>query len=290
MDSSDAKLKKLEALLKLVDESISKEEFVQSFNIVIKLVQDLKGSNKEEFELMRRAFDVFAAKLEDDSTTTLESFKAQMQDAITAQIDRVTKRVESVKDGKPGPKGDRGEPGKEGKPGKPGKNGDVITGDEIIKKINKADAYISKDAVQGMAELEKAVKEKTGNTTRIGWGAHPLTIKGLGVTIDKNARVINFKGTAITSVARAADGTINVTIDQGGASGTLVSEEVPTNSGDNLNFTLAHTPTAGTLRVYRGGARQQSIGVTPDYSLSGTTLTLNVALASGEVLMVDYSY
>lgn len=289
MDSSDAKLKKLEALLKLVDESISKEEFVQSFNIVIKLVQDLKGSNKEEFELMRRAFDVFAAKLEDDSTTTLASFKAQMQDAVTAQIDRVTKRLASVKDGKPGPKGDRGEPGKSIE-GKPGKNGDVITGDEIIKKINKADAYISKDAVQGMAELEKAVKEKTGNTTRIGWGAHPLTIKGLGVTIDKNARVINFKGTAITSVARAADGTINVTIDQAGASGTLVSEEVPTNSGDDLNFTLAHTPTSGTLRVYRGGARQQSIGVTPDYSLSGTTLTLVTALASGEVLMVDYSY
>lgn len=66
---------------------------------------------------------------------------------------------------------------------------------------------------------------------------------------------------------------------------SIISEEVPTGSG--TNFTLAHTPLTGTLKLYRGGARQQA---EVDYTLSGANITLAVALSSGEVLLADYNY
>jgi hypothetical protein len=85
---------------------------------------------------------------------------------------------------------------------------------------------------------------------------------------------------------------VTVTLTAGAGSGTLVSEEIPTDSGDQTNFTIAHAPDTGTLRVFRGGARQQSIGTTPDFSLSGTTLTLTTPLnsAQGEQLFVEYTW
>lgn len=68
---------------------------------------------------------------------------------------------------------------------------------------------------------------------------------------------------------------------------TSVFGEAPTDSGDQTNFTLANTPVAGTLRLYRGGAYQQA---TVDYTLSGGTITLTAVLQSGEVLLADYEY
>lgn len=51
--------------------------------------------------------------------------------------------------------------------------------------------------------------------------------------------------------------------------------------------TLAHTPTAGTVRLFRGGARQRQ-GV--DYTISGATITLTLAASPGEEFLADYAY
>ena len=69
---------------------------------------------------------------------------------------------------------------------------------------------------------------------------------------------------------------------------TWVSEEEPSDDGDQTNFTLAHTPASGTFKLFRGGARQQGGGV--DYTLTETALVLTSALATGEVLIADYGY
>jgi len=72
-----------------------------------------------------------------------------------------------------------------------------------------------------------------------------------------------------------------------GGGNTSVFGEVPTDSGDQTNFTLANTPVANTTRLYRGGAYQQ---LNVDYTLSTATITLSTALASGESLLCDYEY
>lgn len=88
-------------------------------------------------------------------------------------------------------------------------------------------------------------------------------------------------------------GSTAVTYVQDG-SGTLstsnfVTEETPSGSinGSNTAFTLANTPTAGTLKVYLNGLRLKS-GAGNDYTLSTATITMTTAPVSGDVLLVDY--
>jgi hypothetical protein len=77
-------------------------------------------------------------------------------------------------------------------------------------------------------------------------------------------------------------------------SGTLstsnfVTEETPSGSinGSNVTFTLANTPTAGTLKLYLNGVRQKS-GAGNDYTISTNTITMTTAPVSGDVLIADY--
>lgn len=69
--------------------------------------------------------------------------------------------------------------------------------------------------------------------------------------------------------------------------GNAAYGEVP--SGSGTSFTLAHTPLSGTLRLYRGGARQQS-GAGNDYTITGAAITLSTSLSVGEILLADYNY
>jgi hypothetical protein len=75
----------------------------------------------------------------------------------------------------------------------------------------------------------------------------------------------------------------------GSGAGTLVVGEAVGDSGDHINFNLAHVPRAGTLAVYRTGQR---VFNPADYTLAGQVVTLVVALvpASGERLDADYTY
>ncbi len=72
-----------------------------------------------------------------------------------------------------------------------------------------------------------------------------------------------------------------------GPGGIQVNGENLTSQGPGSVFTLAHTPIAGTLKLYRGGARQLE---GTDYSVAGAIITLVVPLAGGEILLADYNY
>lgn len=69
----------------------------------------------------------------------------------------------------------------------------------------------------------------------------------------------------------------------------FVTEETPsgTINGSNTTFTLANTPTAGTVKLYLNGVRQKS-GAGNDYTITTTTITMTTAPVSGDVLLVDY--
>lgn len=61
--------------------------------------------------------------------------------------------------------------------------------------------------------------------------------------------------------------------------------------GPASSCVLAHTPTsAGIVRAYRGGGRQDQGGGSPDYTMAGNTATLSTPLATGEVILFDYNY
>ena len=66
-------------------------------------------------------------------------------------------------------------------------------------------------------------------------------------------------------------------------------DETPTGTvnGSNTIFITSKTPLSGSLKVYRGGARQR---VTEDYTFLGRTITFLQAPQVGEIILVDYRY
>lgn len=69
----------------------------------------------------------------------------------------------------------------------------------------------------------------------------------------------------------------------------FVTEETPSGSinGSNTSFTIANTPTAGTVKLYLNGVRQKS-GAGNDYTITTNTITMTTAPVSGDVLIADY--
>lgn len=73
-------------------------------------------------------------------------------------------------------------------------------------------------------------------------------------------------------------------------SGTQADNEVPSGAIDdsNVTYTLAHTPIVGSEHVYLGGVHLKGSG--EDYTISGSTITMNTAPSSGTILLVTYRY
>lgn len=72
--------------------------------------------------------------------------------------------------------------------------------------------------------------------------------------------------------------------------GIFVDKEVPTGviNGVNVTFTLASTPQVGSEHVFLNGELQNP-GGSNDYTISGSTITFNVAPpTSTSALLVDY--
>lgn len=297
----DPKTKEL--LVEIINELINdenhltKDEFLKQFEQVIAAVVVIRNQNEKEVDILKQTYDQVIETIQvkqnisidemkgmihsmlEAAKQTVESMTTNCNDMMSSMTDKLREadeRMAAEKEPVPIPELS-------------------LSPDEIRNSLEllNGDERLDKTAIKGLEvyeELLKTPKDDGGNRLIYRGGTVPIAIQGLGVTIDKNVRAINFKGSGLTSVVRRADGVVEVTITGAPSAGTVVSEETPTDSGDHLNFTLAHTPIDGTFRLYRGGARQQSIGLTPDFTRVTTAVTLTTALATGEVLFADYNY
>jgi hypothetical protein len=82
---------------------------------------------------------------------------------------------------------------------------------------------------------------------------------------------------------------INPIASAGLSQSNFVAKEVPSGAinGSNTSYTLANTPIAGSEHVYINGVLAES-GAGNDYTISGATITMLYALATGEKLRVTY--
>lgn len=75
--------------------------------------------------------------------------------------------------------------------------------------------------------------------------------------------------------------------------GTMVFSEVPAGDldGSDATYILAHTPVAGTLRLYKNGIRQNA-GSGNDYVLATATCTFEAGNLpqTGDVVLADYTW
>ncbi len=127
----------------------------------------------------------------------------------------------------------------------------TVTVNEVPNKDTAEDIRNKLELFIGGPEEDKLKIEAIGNLrdelekrintagTRVGWGAHPLTVQGSGITVDKNTRFINFTGATVT---RSPSGVVTVAVVGGSSSsGTSVLKfAIPTGTvnGVNTSFTI----------------------------------------------------
>ena len=249
MEVFDAKLEKLQKLLTMMDDSLTREEFVQALesvvNQILKFEAELTDRDNKHLMEFKAMCEASLRDIKNRNSNDLSSVKLQAEaitEELTSFIQEKRKEIEDklseIVDGKDGVDGIDGAPGKDGSPDSPIEVRDKL---ESLKDGEK----LSIQAIQDLAEkLEELGKKMIGGVKGQKYGS--------------------------IRTRYMADITPTGTID-----------------GANKVFTLSKTPETGSLKVYRGGARQR---VTEDYTFSGKTITFTLAPQVGEVILVDFRY
>lgn len=151
---------------------------------------------------------------------------------------------------------------KDGKDGKQGKDAKSPSVEEILNSLFNSKRLTLDQIIDlrpHLDNLRRAVMRGGGDTVAAGTGITIMNTNGVK------------------------------TISAPSASGTNVYDENLSSQLPSSTLVLAHTPIAGTVRLYRGGARQ-NLGAGNDYTISGATITLIIAAVSGETIVADYAY
>lgn len=185
-----------------------------------------------------------------------------------------------------------------------------------IKDLAVTTAKIADEAVTfgklDLSATNPCIEDDTGiavqvDDVTIERAAGGLQIKDDGVGVDELG-IITTKGDLISfssapgRLAVGTDGQYLVAnsgatfgVEWASFSGVAVADftfsEAPsgTINGSNDTFTIAATPEAGTLQLYKNGIRQRA-GAGNDYTLSGTTITFEAGNIpqTGDILLADY--
>lgn len=233
MSNTTKKLEKVEKLLTLLNQGISKKEFVDSFENIVKIVRDIRKNNETEFELIHENLSLVLAKMQKTNTDDLSKTKKQLektfQSALADLAEMVNERLSEIRVGEQGLRGEKGAPGNDGSPDSPI---DIRNKLETLKDNDRLDIKSIKGSEKILEDLKNS-----GKQIRFGWGAHPLAIHDEGTLVTKIARKLDFVGSNV-SVADT-NGTTTVTISSGG--GTQISRTIVTTSGNAVMGSTAYT-------------------------------------------------
>ena len=292
----DEQLQNLERLMSAFNKkTIIEDDFVAAFKLI---TDHIKATNDATASALQNVFgqlNDFATQLKGDNEADRTTVKTAVGQAIAELRTELDKRMENVKSGV------------DGAPGTPGKDADeqkivetvltkipppkelvAETPDSVTEKVNQSQILIKKERVEGLLDT---MRQAVANGINAAVGITTTIFFKNGSQVGRAKNVNFIEGTSTTLNLYQTGDQMNVSISStASGGGTAVAEEVPsgTINGSNVTFTVAHTPLAGTFRLYLNGTRQQAGG--GDYSLSGTTITFNTAPQTGSVLFVDYSY
>lgn len=260
-------------ILKILDrKTVTQDEFIQSFELVIKIILENKDLTKKDLNDLKLSYQATVAQLK----TMNENEWAKLEPQLAR-----------IKDGEPG------------KPGKNGKDGVSPDVNKIISEVVKICEENFKSLVPKIEEIEKDLP-KLGVPIRdaleLLQGEERLDAKYLK-NLPEPKQSSGFAGHgalfALSDVDVAGiaigqsikwDGVRWIPYTPAGGTTTSVYNEVV--SGNTNTFTLAHTPVVGTERVYALGQR---LVPTTDYTISGAVITTVNTWSTGQ-LTCDYTY
>jgi len=258
----ETKLQELTSLITLLNRNVSKEDFASNFKILIDFVKELKRTNALELGFLDTKYTSVV-------NSAIEETKQKIWDYCISEIEKmilgfkkksgeIDKRLAEVRDGKDG------------------KDVDETT---IVSKASKQAVDALKPDLLTIRQVEENISTQgdlIANTLEALPDKKKLeieAIKDLRKELDElrkeKGRIFGGGGFSV--------GALNIHI---------IDDETPTNSGDDLNFTINHLPSpASSLKLYRNGQR---LRISEDFTLSGLTITLLIALGATEILLADY--
>jgi hypothetical protein len=257
MALDQTRIKKLQELLKLTSEGLTREEFASAFKAAMDLILKVEKKQDDKFSQslddLKKQIENIANQKEKDISGLRDDLINRVDKSIQAQksnLDLMWEKVNGVEDGKDA---DSVQIVQDvlAQIKLPEYKETVLDSPEQLRdklELLKGNERLDKSAIKGLDELIKELEGKISKGGRIGGGG--------------------FNYGALT---------IHQTFD-----------ETPVNSGDNINFTIAIAPNpTNSLRLYRNGQRLK-IGASNDYTVSGHTITLLTAFSAGEILTADY--
>lgn len=300
------KLKKLKELLVLASEGLTRDEFIAAFKAILEHVKKVEGELKttidsklkdadseikdaaEIVKKTREELNQIVSETREANETTLSSLRKRAIEAmeslfakmrVNEKLAEVESRFEEVAITYAGRIADL---------------------DDRIATVPEAEEIISR-ALDMIPEKEETGEEIVDKINALSTDPENQIdashIKNLPKT--ESGRIIGGHGPLwqlqdvdvagiLPGQSLQWDGVRWIAFTPAGSGGTPVWGEDLTPQGPGTAFTLAHTPLAGTVRLFRGGAYQSVAN--GDYSIAGATITVSPTLLSGEVLVADYSY
>lgn len=308
MNQTDKKLEKLEKLIQLLNQSVSKDDFIQSFQKVIDFAKEIKNKNETDFTTLREWFVKEFANIKDAGEADILKMKelatATLREQIinsgvalkpSTEVQKITieginvitlkgDKGDSVQGppGKdstvPGPKGDKGERGEPGESvqGEAGKDGSPDSAEQVRDKLEtlKENERLDKSAIKGLEGIEENIKQLQIRPTGRG-GGKGFTLYTGGTKRLLTAQTLNIVGGAGITISYAyASGRNDITITATGSASLTPITVTGTINDSNVTFTAASTP---NLVMVNGAAYRSGHGVT----IVGTAITLDNPVGTG---------
>jgi hypothetical protein len=241
--TEEQKLKKLEALLAMMD-------FVTSFENVVKYVKKIEDKTAADFSTTSATLSAIADRIESDKNTTLADLKTLVETRLNEAIlqvfneqknllNFVRDKASSITNGKDGRDGTNGTNGKDGSPDTPAQVRDKL---ESLEDEERLDVSAIK-GLDNYEELKTAIAEgKSVSVVTSPSRGIFLYIDGVKKGIISNMNLV--AGTGMSIAYSKVNGQDTLTFNSSGGPGGGITVETPPETPDAVTtvFTVSDEP------------------------------------------------
>lgn len=279
MAKIDNTLSKIVEMVGLLDKGrVSTEDFTDVIKVITQFAKQTRDLTEAEAKELRSLIETVRVTLSKETEDCMDEMKGNVEKRLNKALQTVDTRIAvALKEQADGmdfiyDKVGSLKDGTDGKNGKDGKDGSPDTAAQIANKLEslKGDERLSKEAVRGIEDIEKRVKDVESRPTGRGGGSKGVTLYVNGVKKLLTAQTINITGPGVTY--NYANGRNDITITGGGSFSILTA--TGTIDDSNKDFTFASEP---KVVVVNGATYRHGAGCT----ISGTNVTLDNPVGVG---------
>lgn len=168
------KLQKLQEMLKMVNEGLTREEFVSAFKEVIKVVKDIKGSNEQEWKLIHEAMKKIPDKMMSEMMSSMSKTEKKMVKDCMDKCDQMCSEMDKKH------KAEMGKMELEMRMMKADREAiieDTLarivppeeeTAEQVVGKINTSNEQINKERIKGLDDEIKSLRKELATKATSG--------------------------------------------------------------------------------------------------------------------------